>query len=329
LLVDTYRTLPSPNHLESIPGIGEVTAAVLTAKIISIERFERPEQLVNYFGVFPEEKSPGINPDGTLRSRSNTRMSKKGSDLVRHYLFTAALSASQHNPAVRALYTRLRSRGTTGKSAMGHLMRKLLHLTFAVWKSGKSFNPQHYPWEQAKEVKEAEGHKQDVSPDQQVVTPTSSDTLNRSASNVNSSTKGIDFQAVRSRTSMRQVLELLDFHPTEAHGDQLRGGCPVHGSTSPDSRSFSVHPGKSTYRCFKCGSQGNHLDLWVAVTHQEIYAAAIDLCHQLHMDVPYLSLRQSVPQTGEEEPVLHRPKRAGSSNKKPASSRQTPIDKSS
>jgi len=45
LLVETYKTLRTVNHLETIPGIGVMTAAVLTAKIISIDRFERAEQL--------------------------------------------------------------------------------------------------------------------------------------------------------------------------------------------------------------------------------------------------------------------------------------------
>ena len=84
LLVDAYRSLPTTNHLDSIPGIGEVTAAVLTAKIISIERFDRPEQLVGYFGIFPEEKSSGIGPDGLPHPRRNTRMSKKGNPLCQH-----------------------------------------------------------------------------------------------------------------------------------------------------------------------------------------------------------------------------------------------------
>src|SRR5438309_2314841 len=39
LLVRAYRALPKPNHLASIPGIGEVTAAVLTAFILDIDRF--------------------------------------------------------------------------------------------------------------------------------------------------------------------------------------------------------------------------------------------------------------------------------------------------
>jgi transposase len=130
LLVEIYRSLPTTNHLNSIVGIGEVTAAVLTAKIISIERFDQPDQLVGYFGVFPEEKSSGIGPDGLPLPRRKTRMSKKGNHLVRHYLFTASMSAVQFNPAVRALSQRLRARGITGKVALGHAMRKLLHLAF-------------------------------------------------------------------------------------------------------------------------------------------------------------------------------------------------------
>src|SRR5262249_43601833 len=39
LLVTAYRALPVLNHLDSIKGIGPVTAAVLTAFILDIERF--------------------------------------------------------------------------------------------------------------------------------------------------------------------------------------------------------------------------------------------------------------------------------------------------
>ena len=150
LLVESYRSLPVTNYLDSIIGFGEVTAAVLTAKIVSIDRFDRPEQLVGYFGIFPEEKSSGIGPDGSAHPRRKTRMCQKGDDLVRRYLFIAAMSAVQSNPAVRALYRRLRARGGGGKVALGHAMRKLLHLAFAVWKSGQPFDPQHYPWDQTR-----------------------------------------------------------------------------------------------------------------------------------------------------------------------------------
>jgi transposase len=330
LLVETYRSLPMTNHLDSIPGIGAVTAAVLTAKIISIERFDRPEQLVGYFGIFPEERSSGIGPDGLPYPRRNTRMSKKGNDLVRHYLFTAALSAAQFNPAARPLYLRLRSRGTTGKSAMGHLMRKLLHLAFAVWKSAKPFDPQHYSWDQAPaSEREVAGRKQEAGPDQQVVTATPTETLSPPTSDVNTLSSGVDFQSVRSQTSMQQVLELLEFDPVEARGDQLRGACPVHHSTSPSSRSFSANLSQNTFRCFKCRAQGNHLDLWAAATNQKLYDAAVDLCQRVRIETPRVSLVQLRNPTGEEEPVSEPVVTARNSKTKAASSHLTPVDKSS
>ena len=59
LLIALYEELPD-NHLATIPGIGKTTAAVLTAKIASIERFNSPNQLVGYFGIFPELAAPAL-----------------------------------------------------------------------------------------------------------------------------------------------------------------------------------------------------------------------------------------------------------------------------
>src|SRR5262249_41214455 len=67
LLVTAHRALPEANHLDSIPGIGAVSAAVLTAFILSIDRFEDPGKLVAYFGVLPIEVSSGVERDGTPR----------------------------------------------------------------------------------------------------------------------------------------------------------------------------------------------------------------------------------------------------------------------
>lgn len=333
-MVESYRSLPVTNQLDSIIGFGEITAAVLTAKIVSIDRFDRPEQLVGYFGIFPEEKSSGIGPDGAAHPRRKTRMSQKGDDLVRRYLFIAALSAVQSNPAVRALYRRLRARGASGKVALGHAMRKLLHLAFAVWKSGKPFDPQYYPWDQTPgnltaETKEVAGHNQEASPEEQVVAATPTATLSSPTSDVNNFSSGVDFQSVRSQTSMQQVLELLEFDPVEARGDQLRGACPVHHSTSPSSRSFSANLSTNTFRCFKCHAQGNHLDLWAAATKQKLYEAAVDLCQRVRIETPRVSPGQYHHPTGEEEPVPEPPITARNSQAKLASSRLTPIDKSS
>jgi DNA primase len=103
-----------------------------------------------------------------------------------------------------------------------------------------------------------------------------------------SSMSGIDFQAVRAQASLAEVLELLGFVAGETSGEQVRGACPLHGSTANETRSFSANLGKNTYRCFHCGSAGNQLDLWVAATKLPLYQAAIELCQRLDRPISRL-----------------------------------------
>ncbi len=97
---------------------------------------------------------------------------------------------------------------------------------------------------------------------------------------------GIDYAELRARVRIADVLRLCGFKAAEVMGDQARGPCPIHGSTSPNSRSFSANLRKNTFRCFKCGAAGNQLDLWVAFTKLPLHAAALDLCKKLGIEVP-------------------------------------------
>ena len=99
---------------------------------------------------------------------------------------------------------------------------------------------------------------------------------------------GVRFHEVRSLISMAQVLDLLGFVAHVTSGDEVRGACPVHGSTSPKSRSFSANLEKRVYRCFRCGSAGNHLDLYAAATRQGLHAAAVELCQRVGCAVPWI-----------------------------------------
>lgn len=99
---------------------------------------------------------------------------------------------------------------------------------------------------------------------------------------------GVDFREVRQSCSMAEVLELIGFVPRLRSGSTLRGPCPVHRSQSPTSRSLAVHLERNLYHCFRCGSAGNHLDLYAAVTRLRVYDAAVDLCTKLHRDIPWV-----------------------------------------
>jgi transposase len=306
LLLGAFDTLPRSGHFQvsTIPGIGAVTAAVLVAKIVSVDRFATAEKLVGYFGVFPEEQSSGVDRQG--RPQIHTRhMSHKGNDLVRRYLFCAAKSAITHNPAVRALYKRLRARGTRGDVALGHAMRKLLHLVFAVWTTDQPFDENHHPWEtiegehqstaathEDESTQEAAGHKREVLPARKVVTAAKTNLDSRQApvkeSRSSCPTGSIDFAYVREQITIEQVLRQLGhWDSLKGRGPQRRGPCPIHRSQRVRSRSFSVNLDKNVFQCLSsdCGAHGNALDLWGAVKGQKIYDAAISLAETLGIEL--------------------------------------------
>jgi DNA primase len=99
---------------------------------------------------------------------------------------------------------------------------------------------------------------------------------------------GIRYAEVRASVTIAEVLGLLGFVPCETSGDQVRGPCPVHRSTAPSSRSFSANRRLHIYRCFKCGSSGNQLDLYAAATGLCLFEATVRLCEQLHREVPWM-----------------------------------------
>jgi transposase len=302
VLADAFTALPaSPHvHLVTIPGIGTATAAILVAKIVDIDRFAMPEQLVGYFGIFPEEDRSGVDKYGKPLPAGTMRMSPKGNDLARHYLWNAARCALVHNPAIRALYRRLRARGTRGDVALGHCMRKLLHLVFAVWKTNRPFDPQHFPWEPATDsgrsatapavtpaasTDKAVGHKRDV-PATEVVT-TAASTVNPTPAAVNSAASPprtarvpVDLAFLREQVSLEQLLRHLGvLEQLRGRGQQRRGPCPIHGHAGDGQRTFSAHLGKNVFQCFQadCGAHGNVLDLWAAVQRLPLRQAALHL----------------------------------------------------
>jgi hypothetical protein len=99
---------------------------------------------------------------------------------------------------------------------------------------------------------------------------------------------GIHFDILRSEITMQQVLDEIGFRTTHRDGDQLRGPCPVHGSTSPHSRAFSLHLREGRYYSHKCTSHGNQLELYAAVKDATVYQAAVDVCRALGRDVPWI-----------------------------------------
>jgi transposase len=296
-LVTAYRGLDKPNHLDTIPGIGSVSAAVLTAFIGDIDRFENPGKLVTYFGVLPVEVSSGVERDGTPRASRRYVMSKRGNDLVRRYLWMAALSAVQVNPAVRGLYRRVAAKHPQNKGiAIGHAMRKLLHLVFALWKSDKPFEADHYPWEKSgpnvspendsgvsierpadADKGQAAGHKPEVEPAEEVVTAACEATV-ASPGEVGEGTY-LDFAHLKSQLPLSRVLDQLGLSARlRGGGAQRRCACPIHRGDGRG-RTFSVNLSENVFCCFdaRCGKKGDVIELWAALRQMSLREAALDL----------------------------------------------------
>jgi hypothetical protein len=306
LLVAAYQALPRPNHLDSIPGIGAVTAAVLTAFILDMDRFATPGKLVAYFGILPIEAASGVDRDGQPRGPRRWVMSRRGNDLVRRYLWMAALSAIRFNPAVRALYARVVAKHPQQKAvAVGHAMRKLLHLAFAIWKSGRPFNPDHYPWQAPAHLEGSDngmslegeagdsrppaegqtaGHTPDLRPARSVVTAACANNVAEPAA----VGEGIslDFAHLKRQLPMARVLDQLGWAPRlRGRGAQRRGACPLHRGDARG-RTFSVNLDDNVFQCFdkKCGQKGDVIDLWAAVKGLSLRAAALDLVNTFGLE---------------------------------------------
>jgi transposase len=121
--------------LQSIPGVGELTATRFLAELGDLREFADAKQLSAYLGLTPEWKSSGTSV------HTQPHLSKKGPAVVRHMLYMPAIVARQHNPILQAFCQRLAAARKCEMSILGAAMHKLVHLMFGVVHSGKPFDP--------------------------------------------------------------------------------------------------------------------------------------------------------------------------------------------
>lgn len=121
--------------LQTIPGVGPVTALTLMTEIGDITRFKSQKALVAYAGLDPRVQQSGY----TLTK--NTKLTKRGSPYLRMGIFTAATIAKRWNPSLHETYERKRAEGKRYKEAVVVVSRRLLNCVYAVWTSGKAYHP--------------------------------------------------------------------------------------------------------------------------------------------------------------------------------------------
>ncbi len=118
--------------LRSVPGVGPVTAASLTALLPELGRLSRRE-IASLVGVAPLNQDSG--------QRRGRRAIWGGRAVVRAPLYMATLVATRRNPVIRAFYQRLRGAGKPPLVALIAAMRKLLTILNAMVKQQQPWRP--------------------------------------------------------------------------------------------------------------------------------------------------------------------------------------------
>jgi transposase len=103
-----------------IAGVGKVSVWSVLAEMPELGEFERG-QAARMLGVAPICKDSGS-------SLHASRAIADGRPRPRRVIYMAAISASQHNATLKALYMRLRAKGKPPKVALVAVMRKLIEL---------------------------------------------------------------------------------------------------------------------------------------------------------------------------------------------------------
>jgi len=124
----------SDNVITSIPGIGDMTAAIIISEIGDINRFDNPGQVLAFAGL-----DPSVKQSGNFNA-SSTRMSKRGSSLLRYALILAANNVQLNTKTFNNYYNTKRSQGKLHYNALGHCAGKLVRNIFYMLKRNVKFN---------------------------------------------------------------------------------------------------------------------------------------------------------------------------------------------
>ena len=129
----------SATYLQSIKGIGPLTAAWILVTTLNFTLCQSPAAATAYAGLAPQPHESGTSVKG------RRQIGHAGNGRLRTALYMATMSAAQHNPVIKTFYQRLRAAGKPMKVARCAAARKLLHIAWAVTTKGQPFDPHYQP----------------------------------------------------------------------------------------------------------------------------------------------------------------------------------------
>ena len=131
LIIEEYKTLSC--HVDSIPGIGIISAAGIISEIGIISRFNNADQLVAFAGLDTARYQSG---EGDYTGH----MVKHGSSYLREYIMNVAETSLIHNPSLYEYYLKKRNEGKAHRVALSHVAKRLLRIIFSLEKNNTNFD---------------------------------------------------------------------------------------------------------------------------------------------------------------------------------------------
>ena len=118
----------------TIPGIGYINGGMILGEIGDIYRFSHPSKLLAFAGL-----DPSVYQSGNFQAK-RTRMSKRGSRVLRYALVNAAHNVVKNNATFKAYYDAKMSEGRTHYNALGHCAGKLVRIIWKMLTDDVEFN---------------------------------------------------------------------------------------------------------------------------------------------------------------------------------------------
>lgn len=131
----TINTLIS--RVESIKGIGFITAAIIIAETNGFAHFTSRSQVASYAGYDVVENQSG-------KRVGKSRISKRGNAHLRRAMHFPALTAARFDDTMKNLYDRILQRTSIKMKASVAVQRKLLVLAFTLCKNETDFDPTYH-----------------------------------------------------------------------------------------------------------------------------------------------------------------------------------------
>jgi transposase len=124
-------------RLQSIKGVGWVTAAWTLVTTLNFTACDTVDSLTAYAGLAPMPRQSG----SSVWHRPS--IGHSGNGRLRTAYYMATLTAARFNPAIKVFYSRLIAAGKPEKVARCAAARKLLHIAWAVVKKDQPFDPNY------------------------------------------------------------------------------------------------------------------------------------------------------------------------------------------